>query len=299
MKFVDLFAGVGGFTQAAVSAGHRVVWAANHEQVAVDWHKINHPTVLHACQDLQQADFTKLPKHKGMLASPACQGHTPARGTDKPHHDGLRATAWSVVTCAECHNHDLIVVENVVGFRTWKLYPVWKDAFLRMGYRVTEYVLDAADFGVPQHRVRLFILMTKEKVDFNWTPVDHQPASSFLNLEEGKWNKIDVPGRSQKTLDRIAAGRRQHGDVFLAPYYSRGSGLGGRSIHRPIGTLTTKGRWAVVRGDEMRMLTVSEQRKAMGFPDSYQLPDSATQATHFLGNAVCPPVPEAILRAAA
>ena len=62
----------------------------------------------------------------------------------------------------------------------------------------------------------------------------------------------------------------------------------GRSLDRPIGTITTRARWAVVDHDRMRMLTVRENRVAMGFPDHYLLPDSGTLAIHQLGNAVPP-----------
>lgn len=103
MNAIDLFAGAGGFTTGAALAGCRVLYAANHWPTAVEWHAANHPGTVHACQDLQQADFRTAPAHDLLLASPACQGHSPARGKDQPHHDAQRATAWAVVTCAEVH----------------------------------------------------------------------------------------------------------------------------------------------------------------------------------------------------
>jgi DNA (cytosine-5)-methyltransferase 1 len=63
VKAIDLFSGLGGFTEGATQAGIRVVLAANHWQSAVDCHALNHPQTLHACQDLQQADFTTFPEH--------------------------------------------------------------------------------------------------------------------------------------------------------------------------------------------------------------------------------------------
>lgn len=79
MKAVDLFAGAGGFSTGARMAGARVLWAANHWPLAVQWHAANHPETEHACQDLQQADFREAPAHDLLLASPACQGHSPAK----------------------------------------------------------------------------------------------------------------------------------------------------------------------------------------------------------------------------
>lgn len=74
------------------------------------------------------------------------------------------------------------------------------------------------------------------------------------------------------------------------PYYGSGSGLTGRSLDRPIGTITTRARWALVDGDRMRMLTTAENRAGMGFPDDYLLPDNHALALHLLGNANPPPL---------
>ena len=120
---VDLFAGAGGFTAGAPQAGVRVLWAANHWEAAVQVHADNHPDTEHSCQDLQQADWSRVPAHDILLASPACQGHSRARGTDRPHHDATRSTAWAVVSCAEFHQPRVIVVENVPEFCRWHQYP--------------------------------------------------------------------------------------------------------------------------------------------------------------------------------
>lgn len=71
MTAVDLFAGLGGFSEGARLAGVRVAWAANHWQAAVDTHARNHLETAHSCQDLHQADWTRVPAHDVLLASPA------------------------------------------------------------------------------------------------------------------------------------------------------------------------------------------------------------------------------------
>ena len=74
-----------------------------------------------------------------------------------------------------------------------------------------------------------------------------------------------------------------------------GNEHGGRSIDQPLGTVTTRDRFAVVDSDRMRMLSIQECRIAMGFPDTYWLPPEHRVAMHLLGNAVCPPVAAGIL----
>jgi DNA (cytosine-5)-methyltransferase 1 len=295
MKAIDLFAGAGGFSTGARMAGVDVVWAANHWQAAVDTHSANHPEADHACQDLHQADWSKVPRHDILLASPACQGHSRARGKDRPHHDATRSTAWAVVGCAEVHLPRVAVVENVPEFLKWSLFPAWRTAMEALGYAVEPHVLDAADFGVPQHRRRVFILCTRggKAIDLEIRKRKHIPARDIIQPGVTRWS--EVARLCQRTQDRVAEGRRVHGNRFLVAYY--GNEKGGRSLDRPIGTITTRDRYAIVEDDRLRMLTVEEYRRGMGFPDTYVLPKNRRLATHMLGNAVCPPVAAEVISA--
>ena len=290
MKAIDLFAGAGGFSTGATMAGVQVVWAANHWPAAVQVHANNHPATLHACQDLQQADWGMVPAHDLLMASPACQGHSRARGKERAHHDAMRATAWAVVSAAECHRPALVLIENVPEFAKWALYPAWCAAMGALGYALAPMILDAADHGVPQHRRRLFIAGTRSQhpVQLDLPRREHVGSAEIINFDAGRWSVINKPGRSAATLARIAKGRKAHGSRFLTAYY--GNEAGGRSMARPVGTITTRDRWAVIDGDRMRMLSVDECRQAMGFPASYQLPSRAKDAMHMLGNAVVPVV---------
>jgi DNA (cytosine-5)-methyltransferase 1 len=297
LRAIDLFAGAGGFSTGASMAGARVVWAANHWRAAVDVHAANHPETLHACQDLQQADWTQVPAHDLLLASPACQGHSRAKGKERPHHDAQRATAWAVVSAAECHRPPFVVVENVPEFARWTLFTAWCSAMHALGYALAPMILDAADHGVPQHRRRLFIIGTRSQhpIELDLPRRQHAPASGVIDFTAGQWSPVDRPGRSSKTLQRVQAGRAAHGDRFLMAYY--GNENGGRALSRPIGTITTRDRYAVIDGDRMRMLTADEYRAAMGFPADYRLPDRHRDAVHMLGNAVCPPVARDVIQA--
>lgn len=290
MKAVDLFAGAGGFSTGAEMAGCTVVWAADHWPEAVQVHANNHPNAEHVCQDLQQADWTQVPRHDILLASPACQGHSRARGVDRPHHDAQRATAWAVVSALECHRTPFAVVENVPEFTKWTLFPAWCHALGALGYSIAPHLIDAADHGVAQNRVRVLTVLSKSlhPMELRLQKKEHVGANSIVDFSTGRWSPVNKPGRSAATLARIEQGRAKYGRRFLTPYY--GSERGGRSLHRPIGTITTRDRWAVIDGDRMRMLTVDEARKAMGFPSTYQLPERQKDAMQMLGNAVVPAV---------
>lgn len=290
MRAIDLFAGAGGFSEGARAAGCDVVWAANHWRAAVDIHAANHPDTQHACQDLQQADWTQVPRFDLLLASPACQGHSRARGIERPHHDAQRSTAWAVVSALECHLPDFGVVENVKEFVRWALFPAWCQAVTALGYAIAPHLIDAADHGVPQNRDRTFIVLSRSRhpMELRLPSRPHTPATSFIQFDAGNWSQIDRRGRALATLARIARGRQQHGDRFLMAYY--GNEKGGRSLNRPIGTITTRDRYAVIDGDRMRILSVAENKAAMGFRADYVLPGDHKSAVHMLGNAVCPVV---------
>lgn len=145
MIAADLFAGLGGWSTGAEQAGASVVWAANHWDVAVAYHRQNHPRTKTDCCDLRVVDWTRVPRCDLLLASPSCVGHSQARGVERPHHDAHRATAWVVVEALEQLRPDWFAVENVVAMRRWPLYPVWRLALTTLGYCAEEHVLDAAD----------------------------------------------------------------------------------------------------------------------------------------------------------
>ena len=284
MKAIDLFAGAGGFSTGATMAGVQVVWAANHWPAAVQYHAANHPGTEHACQDLQQADFRDAPAHDLLLASPACQGHSKARGGEKQHHDALRSTAWAPVTCAEVRRPAAFLIENVPDFTRWALYPAWCAAMHALGYALAPMLVDCADLGASQSRPRLFIVGTRSKhpVQLSLPKRAPRPAAEVIDFGSGKWSR--VADKVQRTRDLVAVGRAELGDRFLLPYY--GSTRTGRSLSRPIGTLTTVDRYAVIDGDRIRMVSIAEAKRFMGLPADYQLPPDHKSAMKMIGNAV-------------
>ena len=147
------------------------------------------------------------------------------------------------------------------------------------------------------HRVRLFLVLTRSRhpLQLSLPRRPHVPAAKLVDFTAGRWSAIERPGRAPATLARIARGRAQHGERFLAAFY--GATKGGRSLAQPIGTITTRDRWAVIDGDRMRMLTVEEARTAMSFPRSFALPNKKRLAMHLLGNAVPPLAAQTIVEA--
>lgn len=261
------------------------MWAANHWKSAVDLRAANHPGAVHACQDLHQTNWRDVPAHDLMVASPCCQGFSRARGKlhGNPQHDASRSTAWAVVSAAEHHRPPFAVIENVPEFTRLALYPAWCAAMTALSYCLTPMIVDAADHGVPQHRVRLFIaaVRAKQPLMIRLSAREHLRASSFIDFDGGAWQPVDKPDRAPATLARIHVGRRVHGKRFIVSYY--GNERGGRSIDRPVGTIITRDRHAIVDGPRMRMFSAQECRAVMGFSKNCRLPAQHRLAVHMLG----------------
>lgn len=298
MRAVDLFAGWGGFTLGAEQAGLDVVWAANHWPLAVAAHARNHPHVEHACQDLRQADWTSLPQYDVLLASPACQGHSTAAqpkrtGDVARHHDALRATAWAVVDCAEVTRPRAVVIENVVSFARWALFPLWVQALETLGYSVDQRVVRASHHDVPQRRDRLFVIATQGRPA---APLEQHPEPAYgpcVDWGADGWRPVRRASRGARARFQAARALRKRSLV------QHTTGHRGIPLSEPIRTITTKDHWCLVDGDRYRPLTVREYARAMGFPDHYQWPAEAsrTDTIKGLGNAVAPPVARAVVAA--
>jgi len=292
MRAIDLFAGAGGFTVGATSAGAQVLWAANHWPAAVETHQANHPGVIHSCQDLTQADFSQVPEHDLLMASPACQGHAKARGVERPHHDSLRSTAWAVIACVEAQRPANVVVENVPEFLDWALFDVWALALEKYGYHVTTQVLDSADFGVCQERKRAFVMARQDgALDLAAPDRPRVSLGSVVDWDAGRWSPIAA--KVPATRDQAARAQAKHGARCAIVY--NGSRNAGRSLADPAPTITTVDRLALLDGDRMRMLTLDEYTACMGFAPGYHLARRKKDAIKLLGNAVCPPVAESIV----
>lgn len=161
-------------------------------------------------------------------------------------------------------------------------------ALAALGYSLEEHILNAAEWGVPQERVRLIITGRRgaRAVQLRTPNVPGASADSIIDWGAGTWGSTEC--RAKRTMDVIADGRRRGWSRFLVPYFSQGSGLRARSVERPIGTLTTRDRYGIVDGNRYRMLSVVEAQRAMSFPDGYLLTGTGVERKAMLGNAVPP-----------
>lgn len=283
---IDLFSGAGGFTTGAIAAGANVLACGNHWGEAIEIHRANHPGVRHIKANLLELDPHVMPRHDLLLASPACQGFSEAsQPKRRPKHEADRNTCWAVVCMAEAHRPRTVLIENVVALQRWALFPVWLDALKRLGYHVETHRFDVSEWGVPQNRERLIVSARLDAPLRLRSPrLDPIPFGPLVDWERGEWAPIaSKPAGVQRRVRR--GWDRGLGERFLVHYSSDNPG---REYERPIGTVTTKVQWAAVRGPEIRMLSIAELRRAMGFPAGYLLPATKSLACKMLGNAIPP-----------
>jgi DNA (cytosine-5)-methyltransferase 1 len=286
LKIADLFCGAGGTTTGAMQAinalGRDVEFVAvNHWPVAIATHEANHPNVRHYCKDLDTANPCEIVPEGFLdllLASPECRFHSPAQG-GRPLDEQNRASAWHVVRWAERLYIRRIVVENVPRFVKWgpldrrgrpvksregELFTAWVRTLEAIGYRVEWRVLNAADYGTPQTRRRLFVQARRDGRRIVWPDRTHAPRGheGTLHQQLETWQAarsairfdkfrhlarpVEEKSLSPKTLARIAEGVKRfcHG-VDIEPFLvtlrnSRGRGPESSvtSLDDPLRTIT-------------------------------------------------------------
>jgi DNA (cytosine-5)-methyltransferase 1 len=259
---------------------------------------------------VERIDLKKLRRRIGridlLLASPECTNHTCAKGS-APRDEASRATAMQVIRYARVFKPRWLVIENVTHMRPWSRYDEFKRELEDLGYNLSELILDASDFGVAQRRKRLFIVGDRKELPNLMTKKRggrRKSVKSILDME-GKWRTSPLMSRhrAKGTIARArrairALGKRK---PFLLVYYGTDGSGGWQPLDRPLRTITTIDRFALVlpgrSGLEMRMLQVPELKRAMGFDENFDLPAvSRRDRIRLLGNGVCPPVMEAVVR---
>ncbi len=278
IKAADLFCGAGGTSTGLARAcselglGLRLL-AINHWDIAIRTHSANHPKADHLCETLDSVDPRKVVqggKLDLLVASPECTHHSIARG-GKPINDQSRASAWHVLRWCEALRIENVLIENVREFQTWgpigtngrplkrrrgETFHAFLNALRSLGYAVDYRILNAADYGDPTSRERLFIIARRGRKPVIWPEPTHtREGRETLFGQSPKWRAareiIDwsLPGESifnrkrplsPNTMARIFAGLKKY---CLLPFIVPQQGdERTRSVDRPLQTITTQSR---------------------------------------------------------
>jgi DNA (cytosine-5)-methyltransferase 1 len=189
LTVTNQFCGAGGSSIGAVAAGAQLSLALNHWKLAIETHNTNFPDAAHDCTDISACDPRRYPSTDILITSPECTNHSLAKGKKRkdqaqlelwkpteydPSEERSRATMWDVPRFAEYHDYNLIVVENVVDARQWRLFDAWLKAMHDLDY-LHEIVYFNSQFAypTPQSRDRMYVIFWKRgnpAPDLKFTP---------------------------------------------------------------------------------------------------------------------------------
>lgn len=314
LRAIDLFCGAGGSSYGARNAGVEIAAGFDIWEPAIKTFRLNFPFAKAIEGDIRQLSPQSVKSQIGnidlILASPECTNHSRAKGSAERSEES-RETAFQVVRFAETFRPKWMVIENVVDMKSWNRHADLIDDLWNLDYFVKEVTLNAKDFGVPQSRERLFILCSRTGEAAQPTP-EHQPerfVRDFIDVT-GKYDLRPLRSkyRAEKTIEAAERAIAALGDdaSFLLVYYgSARNGSGGwQRIDEPLRTITTLDRFAYVTpsydGHLMRMLQPEELKLAMGFNPDFRLSEVdglvRRDRIKLMGNGVCPPVMEAIVK---
>lgn len=299
--FIDLFAGIGGMRLAFEQAGGQCVYSN-------EWNKYSQQTYFANFGEQPDGDITKvdarmIPAHDILVAGFPCQPFSIA-GISKKQSLG-RATGFEdktqgtlffdVCRILKAKRPKAFLLENVKNLCSHdrgRTFKVILDSLDELNYKVFYKVIDGQNF-VPQHRERILIVGFNKELygedfdfDFSITPVSPAPAMRNI-LEEQVDSRYTLSDKLWTYLQNYAAKHRAAGNGFgygLAPldgvsrtlsarYYKDGSEI---LIEQP--------------GRNPRKLTPRECARLQGFPDSFKIPVSDTQAYRQFGNSVVVPL---------
>ena len=166
---VDLFAGAGGMSLGAESAGVTVVAAVESRASACLTYALNHPSTTVIQSDIRQV-LTVDPKAGSaevvVFGGPPCQGFSTSNQRTRNETNPGNWLFVEFFRIVEAVGPQWVVIENVAGIlqtAEGMFVKAYREGLGKLGYRLSEGVLDAADFGVPQRRSRFFVIGARDR----------------------------------------------------------------------------------------------------------------------------------------
>jgi DNA (cytosine-5)-methyltransferase 1 len=291
--YIDLFAGIGGFHQAADALGGQCVFASEIDAEAKRAYAENYKLVPHG--DITQIDASEIPGHDVLLAGFPCQPFSIIG--KKLGFDDIRGTLFfEIARILKEKKPKLFVLENVKQLKTHNQGQTLKTILKTLeilDYKVFNDVLNALNFGLPQKRERIIIVgFLNKSVNFSF-PNPGLPGKLEDILE--KDNAVDPKYFASETIVRKRTAK--HKSEFYPGVWHENKG--GNIASYPYSCALRAGasyNYLLVNG--LRRLTPREMLRLQGFPDSFKIVCNDSQTRKQAGNAVPVNVIKAVLKEA-
>ncbi len=294
-RFIDLFCGIGGMRIGLERAGGTCVYSSEINKYAAETYAVNFGDVPDG--DITEVDAYDIPDHEVLAAGFPCQPFSIA-GVAKRNSMNMPSGMDSpqgrlfdeIVRILRVKKPQAFILENVKNLKSidgGNIFRYMCRRLERAGYTVNYQIIDAKAV-VPQHRERLFI------VGF-----DRDVAFDFPQIEDKKRKVRDILERSPGDRYRLTGGVWAALKRHKSRAKSRGCGFG-YNIADPDGISKTMSRRYYKDGAEIlisrgpgripRRLTPKECSRLMGFPRTFKIPVSDSQAYRQFGNSVVPQI---------
>lgn len=322
--FIDLFAGIGGMRMGFEAAGGRCVFTSEWNPFAQKTYAANFSAEAIA-GDIRAVEANAIPAHDVLVAGFPCQpfsiaGVSKKNALGRPHGFACATQGtlfFDVARILAAQRPRAFLLENVKNLashdrgRTFQVIRQTLEE--QLGYHISWRVFDAAPF-VPQHRERILIAGFREPCGFSLEdvslPATRPTLRAILHPEDGTERpeppytlqprgqvdpKYTLTAHLWKYLQAYAAKHRAAGNGFgygLVSPDSTARTLSARYYKDGSEILVSRGP-----GQSPRRLTPRECARLMGFPDTFRIPVSDTQAYKQFGNSVAVPVIAAVAQA--
>ena len=331
---LDLFCGAGGLTRGLADAGFDVLAAFDKWAPAARSYRLNFPD--HPClqDDVAGIDAERLTA-LGLMdvdlvaGGPPCQGFSAQRiGADEDDRNELVHAFGRVVVNARARMFVMENVRGLIGGRGRATASRFVADMEAAGYQVTHRVLDAADYGVPQNRLRVFFVGRRREATGRFTfpeptavrprtvaealaGLPEPPADLTSSADDALHRRSRLSELNQRRIALIPPGGGFEDlpvDLRVDCHKNGAARIGHRAVYgrlhpdRPAGTITgrfdsfTRGRFG--HPVEPRNLTLREGARLQSFPDDYRFVGTREEVAAQIGNAIPPLLAEAVARSA-
>lgn len=322
-RVASFFAGAGGLDIGFSEAGFDIVMATDFDADCCETLKLNEGRsvgtggkVLHA--DIREISPTELPQNIDVvIGGPPCQSFSASgrRAGGAAGSLDARGTLFRAYRdCIAYMQPMAFLFENVRGIFATNKGQDWHDivaSFREIGYTLSHRVLDAADYGAPQHRERVFLVGLKDGHEFRFPAPTHGPDSTSGQPHVSPQSAFAQINQTKKDFAKTAfkGGKYSHllaevpeGDNYLyftqkrgypSPifaYRSRFSDfLYKASPSYPMKTIiASPGKYTGPLHWESRYFTLPEYKAIQGFPQSYNFFGERPSVIKQIGNSVSP-----------
>lgn len=310
--FVDLFCGAGFGARGAVRGGGIPLLGLDAWVLATQTYHANFPQADILTEKIENVSPKKLgSKYRPdvLLTSPECTSHSIARGA-KPGTEKSRETAIGIVPWVKAMEPRWVIVENVNRMKKWDRHNELVQSIEKLGYSVSDLLLNSAEFGSAQARKRMFLVCDSQGTTVSredllgLVSAPRKTARDVINWKsEYPVSLLRKPGRAKATLERAERAIEElgMGVPFLIVYYGSDYAGGWQGLDVPLRTVTTVDRFGLVTWKEgtpyLRMLQPDELIIAMGGATEHVLPlGNRRDKVKLCGNGVCSDVMTAIFQ---